>query len=501
MSDPVWYRSLYWRIALGFVALLATLLAVQGVVFLWMTGRMDALFPGRSPAQLAETIATDVATAVTEQPALDLQSHVMSRYGRALRGFAVVMTDGRTIVSERIPPPPNLAGSLRGRLRGPGGPGLAPPPWERDGNRRGGRGRGGSPGGSGGPPPPAEISTIVANGVVVGAVGVPGGPPPWQFAIREIGPMLAGVALALLIAGSAVGALLVVRPVHRRLRGLQQAAASLGAGDSAARAPESGGDEVASLARAFNEMAGRLEERTRALEVADRTRRQLLADVSHELSTPLAAIRGYVETLDMADARLDAASKRRYLQIVTEETARLEHIVGDLLDLARLEGGGVAFSDDEVSVPALMNRLRDRHARTLAEKRIALDTGVAPGVSTIRGDGNRLEQALQNLVANALRHTPEGGRVAVTVDEVDDAVRFTVDDTGPGIPPEHLPRIFDRFYKVDASRAGTVVPSGSGLGLSIVQAIVARHGGAVTAANRPEGGARFEIRLPLRRGA
>ena len=94
------------------------------------------------------------------------------------------------------------------------------------------------------------------------------------------------------------------------------------------------------------------------------------------------------------------------------------------------------------------------------------------------------------------RHTPEGGVVTVRIDRTDDdAVRLTVEDTGPGIPPEHLPHIFDRFYKVDASRAGTTVPSGSGLGLSIVQAIVERHGGTVTAENRPEGGARFVMRL------
>jgi two-component system sensor histidine kinase BaeS len=248
-------------------------------------------------------------------------------------------------------------------------------------------------------------------------------------------------------------------------------------------------------------MAARLEERTRALEVADRTRRQLLADVSHELSTPLSAIRGYVETLEMDDAKIDPAAKRRYLHIVTEEAERLEHIIGDLLDLARLEGGGVAFSDDEVSVAALFGRIRDRHAQTVSAKRIALETIGADAVPVVQGDANRLEQAVQNLVANAIRHTPEGGRVEVRAEAVDGAVRLAVTDTGPGIPEEHLPHIFDRFYKADASRAGTSVPSGSGLGLSIVQAIVERHGGSVTAANVAGGGARFEIALPARPAA
>jgi two-component system sensor histidine kinase BaeS len=339
------------------------------------------------------------------------------------------------------------------------------------------------------------------NAATVGIVGVPAGAPPWGLRIRDVGPLLAVSALALLVAGTAIAALLVFRPTHRRLRNLQQAAESLGSGASGVRAADSGGDEVASLARTFNDMAAKLDERTQALEVADRTRRRLLADVSHELSTPLAAIRGYVETLDLADASLDPATKQRYLGIVQEEAARLEHIIGDLLDLARLEGGGVAFTMQDVSVATLFGRIRDRHAPVVQERDITLETIGADVVPEIRGDANRLEQALQNLVANAIRHTPEGGRVSVRIEKQGSsgssgsAVRLTVEDTGPGIPAEHLPHIFDRFYKVDASRAGTTVPSGSGLGLSIVQAIVSRHGGTVTAENRPEGGARFVVVL------
>jgi len=112
------------------------------------------------------------------------------------------------------------------------------------------------------------------------------------------------------------------------------------------------------------------------------------------------------------------------------------------------------------------------------------------------GDPNRLEQALQNLAANAVRHTPHGGRVTLKAEPADAGVRLIVEDSGSGIPPDHLPRIFDRFYKVDFSRTGTPVPSGSGLGLSIVQAIVARHGGTISASNAEGGGARFEIVLP-----
>ena len=119
-----------------------------------------------------------------------------------------------------------------------------------------------------------------------------------------------------------------------------------------------------------------------------------------------------------------------------------------------------------------------------------------PSLEAVLADPKRLEQAVQNLVANAVRHSPDGGQVSVEIADRGNAVAIVVQDTGPGIPVEHLPRVFDRFYKADESRAGTEVPSGSGLGLSIVQAIVVRHGGSVTAANAPEGGARFEILLP-----
>jgi len=340
------------------------------------------------------------------------------------------------------------------------------------------------------------FAPVVVSGATVAMVGVTSEPPPLSAAVRDLGPALGIVAVALLVAGTSVAALLIFRPTRRRLQSLQQTAQAIGAGQTGARAIESGGDEVAMLAHAFNEMAGGLEERTQALVAVNESRRQLLADVSHELMTPLAAIRGYVETMTMADLKLDEPTRQRYLGIVADETGRLEHIIGDLLDLARVEGGGAAWKRDAVSVSGLFERVLHRHDPLLRTKHIDLETNVGAGVTTVTGDPNRLEQALQNLAANAVRHTPEGGRVSLHAERVDGGVQLAVEDSGSGIPPEHLPRIFDRFYKVDESRTGTAVPSGSGLGLSIVQAIVRRHGGQITAGNAESGGARFEIFLP-----
>jgi signal transduction histidine kinase len=336
----------------------------------------------------------------------------------------------------------------------------------------------------------------MANERQVGVVAVPSNPPPVSVALRELGPTLTWVALGLLVLGATLTALFVFRPVHKRIRSLEHAARALGEGRTDVRAKESGGDEVSSLARTFNRMADDLESRATALAASDRTRRQLLADVSHELMTPLSAIRGYVETLGMADVPLDPDTRKRYLDIVEQETHKLEAIIGDLLDLARLEGGGDRWRTEPVAVEDLFKRIADRHEPSLRDRSVSLQVDVAPGTPRILGDAGRLEQALQNLAANAIRHTPAEGTVRLSASPNEKGVHLTIRDTGPGIPPEHLPRVFDRFYKVDASRSGTAVPSGSGLGLSIVRAIIERHGGTVTAANAPDGGAMFELSLP-----
>ena len=301
---------------------------------------------------------------------------------------------------------------------------------------------------------------------------------------------MAVIAATVLAVGTALIALVVFGPVRRRLRGVQGATERLGAGDLSARAPEHGGDEVAALARSFNQMADELAARARALEASDRTRRQLMADVSHELMTPLTAMRGYVETLTMPELQLDPQTRQRYMGIITDETHRLEQIIGDLLDLARLEGGMV-LRRERADVEQLFNRVAARHERETTNRRIALTTHVDATARWIVGDADRLEQALQNLAANALRHTPDGGHIRLTAKRHADAVVLTIHDNGPGIPSEHLPLIFDRFYKADLSRKAA---GGSGLGLSIVKAIVELHGGRISVRN--DNGAVFEVRLP-----
>jgi signal transduction histidine kinase len=531
MSELFWYKSLYWRIAFGFVATLAVVLLAQGAVYLWLTDRI-VLTSSRTPEQLVASVAADLGTAMAKDPSLQLDSYLRDNFRHIYRPFAVVMKDGRAASNRPNGLPGNYLRAIRGRVRQGGVPPFGPRPfdgWRGDDSRRDGprgdrgpddgppggrpdRGPGdrgaGEPGG-GGPPGGSASAPIIVASAEIGYVVVPIAPPPPYVAIRELGPTLTLVGLALLAIGAASAALLIFGPAHRRLRTLEQAARALGEGKTDVRATEAGGDEVSSLAHTFNRMADDLSTRASALAASDRARRQLLADVSHELMTPLAAIRGYTETLAMPELPLDPPTRQQYLGIIGDETQKLESLIGDLLDLARLEGGGGTLMIEEVPVRELFGRIADRHGPTLRARNITLERNVRPPDLTVEADAYKLEQALQNLAANAIRHTPDGGNLSLSAEIVDTdqgfAASFTVKDSGPGILPEHLPHIFERFYKADAARTATTA-TGSGLGLSIVQAIVARHGGTVTAVNAPASGAPsetsgaiFEIRIPRSR--
>jgi signal transduction histidine kinase len=504
-------NSLYWRIALGLVASLALMVLAQGALFLWAMQRTAGETSAESPRQLALLVASDVGAALAADSALDIERYVRDQYARRLQTFLIVLADGRTVSNhddvpqallDAVEASPAITEFLRGRpLGGRRGRGRFAIPEDR---------RSPFPPGPGSSPPPEDpmraplraarllggVAPILVEGRPVGRVAVLPGRPPFTRVLRELGPTMALVALGVLAGGAALIALVVVAPVRRRLTEVQVAADRLGGGDLGARAPEHGSDEVAALAHAFNRMADELARRTKALESSDAARRHLLADVSHELMTPLTSMRGYIETLGMPEIELDAATRQRYLGVVSAETYRLERLIGDLLELARLEGGGGSLRRDMVDLRDLVEHVATRHQRDLHDRRVELAVTIGDGASHVIGDPDRLEQVLQNLAANALRHTPAGGTVSIVTRRQGPDVEIVVHDTGPGIPAEHLPSIFDRFYKGDAARSAS---SGSGLGLSIVKAIVERHGGTVTAAN--DGGAAITIRLPDHAGA
>jgi two-component system sensor histidine kinase BaeS len=479
MAGRAWYRSLYWRIAIGFVCVLAATLVIQAGLFLWIIVRGEGDVPERSLDAFASMVAADVAAEIETSGLANVERRLTDRYGSLPRPIWVVMNDGTVISGGWGPPPPGLVRRLR--MRPQRGAVPRPPP----------------PGAGEGPgalrPRRMATAPIIVGGRAAGTVVVQAGRPS-EFVAREVGPMLLLIAFGLVLGVGALASVLVFRPASRRLQGLADTARRLGGGDPSARASETGGDEIAGVARAFNQMAADLVQRAEALQMSDRVRRQLLADVSHELMTPLTAIRGYLETLDMPAIALDEAARSRYLGIVREESLRLERIIGDLLDLARLDAGGGAFTIEDVPVGAIFARVIARHEHAAREAGVRVEAR-GDQAMLVRGDRLRLEQVLQNLAANALRHTTPGGRVTLDAARRGEAVVLSVEDDGAGIDAEHLPHVFDRFYKADASRAEES-GAGSGLGLSIVKAIVERHGGRITVRSRPGVETVFEVVLP-----
>ena len=229
------------------------------------------------------------------------------------------------------------------------------------------------------------------------------------------------------------------------------------------------------------------------LKRADQIRRDFVANVSHELRTPLTAIRGYVEALSEGDA--SAEDSQRFLAIIMRHALRMERMVKDLLRLARLDAGQetleVATCDTRALVHAVVADLTP--ARRGPSSARAGRRSQA-GAETVRGDPAKLHDALRNLVGNAITYAPEHSEIEVTAAPDATAVEIAVADRGPGIPDEDLTRVFERFYRVDKSRARD--PGGTGLGLAIVKHLVEMHGGSVRAENRPEGGACFILTLP-----
>ena len=283
------------------------------------------------------------------------------------------------------------------------------------------------------------------------------------------------------VVGAAVIATFIA---YRRLAGpvsdLLDGAERLGGGDYEARVHPAGPRAVRTLGRAFNEMAGRLE-------ASEEARRRFLADVTHELRTPLTVVRGEVEAqLDGIHPRDDA-----HLTTLLDHTRTLDRLIEDLRTLALGDAGELTLHLESISVGVVVDDAVTAIAPTAARRGITLTTAGTAGTDLeLDADPMRLGQVVTNLLTNAVRHTPPGGSVTVTVAALEQTVTITVADTGPGIDGD-VERVFDRFHRSADS-------GGSGLGLTIARQLVERHGGTLAAANDPTGGARFTATLPRR---
>ncbi|MGE5506906.1 MAG: two-component system histidine kinase PnpS [Chitinophagales bacterium] len=230
----------------------------------------------------------------------------------------------------------------------------------------------------------------------------------------------------------------------------------------------------------------------------EQMRSEFVANVSHELRTPLTSLQGFVETLQDGAAD-EPATRARFLDIIAGETTRLTQLVEDLLELSRLESGRLDLRRRPVALSALVDRTVSFYAALAAARQVALAVQLPPDLPPVPGDDDLLEQVLRNLVDNAIKYTPDGGRVCIKAALAETGGRqevvVQVADTGPGIAPEHLPRLFERFYRVDRARSRAL--GGTGLGLAIVKHIVERHGGRVWVESAPGQGSTFSFALPL----
>jgi len=290
------------------------------------------------------------------------------------------------------------------------------------------------------------------------------------------------LAVASAAASAAVAAALVIgTSLARRIERLRTASARLAAGDLSARAPETGPRELAELGRAFNEMASSIEGLFDA-------RRELVAAASHDLRTPIASITAMLEAIEDG-----LAESSEYLVPLQEQARRLGALVEDLFELARIDAGSLAHELHEISLaPLVESCVRGVEAEARARNvRLERRLERAP---LARCAPEQVERVLLNLLANALRHTPTDGTVAVVLDYADDEVRVSVEDTGEGITAETAHRMFDRFWRGDSARRAD--GSGAGLGLAIARGLVEAQGGRIWAEPREAGGARVSFTLP-----
>ena len=296
--------------------------------------------------------------------------------------------------------------------------------------------------------------------------------------------------LALLLASAFT--LGLVRP----LRAMTRLVSAIGQGDYARRLDATRQDELGQLAGSINEMASQVRESIDQLQATDRIRRELVANVGHDLRTPLASFLGRVEEADrlLQEGRVQEAEE--YLENARKQAHYLKSLVEDLFELSVLDSPSPRLRIEPIPIAEIVQDACDQFRTVLKQRDVGLAVDVASGIPMLEGDGVRLLRLLGNLLSNAARHTPDGGVISVEAQLVGDAVRVRVMDTGPGLAEETMANLFERYYR--GTDARTRQSGGTGLGLAISKAVAVAHGGDLDAGNRPTGGAVFTLTLPLR---
>jgi signal transduction histidine kinase len=302
--------------------------------------------------------------------------------------------------------------------------------------------------------------------------------------------------LPITVLAAAVAGLFMVRILVRRLRGLETLAARVASGDLSARIHDRSGDEIGRVAQRFDEMAENLADAKRRVEETTEQRKRLFADITHELATPLTSIRGYAETLVDPGVGTSDEERSKYLRGILEESRRMDQLIKDLFELARLEAGATPLARERIDLAALSKNTIDRFEPRFHTAGLEVSWRREGDDATIVADGRRMEQVVENLLTNELRYVASGGKVEVALASANGRVRLAVSDDGHGIAPEDRERVFERFYRAEHARPAGSEDKGSGLGLAIVREIVERHGGTVRAEARSPRGLSIVVELP-----
>lgn len=302
------------------------------------------------------------------------------------------------------------------------------------------------------------------------------------------------LVLVLVLLTTILAGLILFRYLTKRIRRMSDAVTAFERGEVDRRIRVESGDEIGQLAFSFNNMADTLVANLKEIKKVDRLRRDLIANISHDLRSPLASIHGYLETIQMKGENMEADEREKYYEIVLKNTRKLSKLVGELFELSRLDAEEVEPEFEPVSIPELVQDIVMQFEPQANEQGIELMAAI-PGGSAfpmVKADIGLMERVLSNLIDNAMKNTPEEGRVTVSVSSEGGNVTISVKDTGRGIPKEDLAHIFDRFYQVDKSRSNS---KGGGLGLSIAQKILRLHNSTLQVESTLKKGTQFSFDL------
>jgi len=316
--------------------------------------------------------------------------------------------------------------------------------------------------------------------------------------VQSLNEALFTLILEAVLIGFAISiavSLIISKTLLSPIQGMTKAAEAMAGGDFSRKIRVESGDEIGILAKTFNDMAKQIETSLEELKKAEKLRREFVANVSHELRTPLTSIRSYAETI-ADDQAIPQETEEDFLRVIINESDRMTKIVQDLLELSRFDSGSTEMTVDEFS---LERSLRDVYAAIALEAKKRnhdLNIELEWRLPKITGDRARIEQVLMNIISNALKYTPDGGRINIYSGSFDGNVWVRIEDNGIGIPKDDLERVYDRFYRVEKARSREA--GGTGLGLSIAKEIITKHGGEISIDSTPGEGTTVTVTLPIK---